>query len=61
MFTIFIPRVRLRRHQPFTHAFTLWLSVGLSILLALAPLQPSLAISVADVLNPRQVDGTWVT
>jgi len=41
--------------------FTLAIGIGMSLLLALTPLQPSAAIFVEDVPNPQEINGTWVT
>jgi len=51
------PTVRQRRKQ----LLALAISAGLGCLLAITPLQPSIAISVADVPNPQQINSTWVT
>ena len=61
MFANSILRLSAHHRKRFTVVFTLGLSVGLSFFLALAPLRPSLAVSVVDVPNPQQIDGTWVT
>jgi len=51
--------VGLRRRRPPLLLMVIGLALG--CLLALAPLRPSLAISVASVTNPQQANGTWVT
>jgi len=48
-------------YRRYRHAVTFLVGIGFSCLLALVPISASLAISPADVPNPRQLNGTWVT
>ena len=53
-----LPTVRLS--QRIKSLLPFLFGIGLSGLLALMPIVPSVAISVAEVQNPQQVSGTWV-
>ena len=48
----------MSRHR--RRAFIIAISIGISIVLALMPLQPSLSVSVEDVSNPQAINNTWV-